>query len=291
MPTETSDHPDVLTRSVSGHGPRTLGAAALVVALSLSWSCAYQTASPHENAQMRLWVRRIASPAVGRCAEPFVARGTDGHAWLSWVERKKGGGHALRVSSFGSGTWSPVRTVAEGTNWFVNWADFPSVAANEAGMLAAHWLEQNGDGSYAYGIRVSCSSDGGVTWGNPFWIHEDRSPSEHGFASLAPLPGNRFAAVWLDGREMSGGGPMTMRATVFGPEGPLGRETRLDERVCECCCTAAVAIGDALVAIYRDRSDLEIRDISVVRFRPGSQPGSGWTSPATCHADLWRIPG
>ena len=123
MPTETSDHPDVLTRSVSGHGPRTLGAAALVVALSLSWSCAYQTASPHENAQMRLWVRRIASPAVGRCAEPFVARGTDGHAWLSWVERKKGGGHALRVSSFGSGTWSPVRTVAEGTNWFVNWAD------------------------------------------------------------------------------------------------------------------------------------------------------------------------
>ena len=55
----------------------------------------------------------------------------------------------------------------------------------------------------------------------------------------------------------------------------------------ECCATAAATVGDAVIAVYRDRSDTEIRDISIVRH----EPGQDWTSPETCHADLWKIPG
>jgi hypothetical protein len=41
-----------------------------------------------------------------------------------------------------------------------------------------------------------------------------------------------------------------------------------------------------LVAVYRDRSDKEIRDISVVR-----KTKSGWTRPKSVHADGWQIAG
>ena len=37
---------------------------------------------------------------------------------------------------------------------FVNWADFPSLVVLDGGRLAAHWLQRNGSGTYAYGVRI-----------------------------------------------------------------------------------------------------------------------------------------
>ena len=36
----------------------------------------------------------------------------------------------LRFSRFDGQAWGPARTVASGGNWFVNWADHPSVTAS-----------------------------------------------------------------------------------------------------------------------------------------------------------------
>ena len=38
------------------------------------------------------------------------------------------------------------------------------------------------------------------------------------------------------------------------------------------------------VVVYRDRSDEEIRDMSIVRY-----VNESWTSPKTIHADNWQI--
>jgi hypothetical protein len=40
------------------------------------------------------------------------------------------------------------------------------------------------------------------------------------------------------------------------------------------------------VVVFRDRSDQEVRDISIVR-----RTAAGWSQPARVHADGWEIPG
>jgi hypothetical protein len=84
---------------------------------------------------------------------------------------------------------------------------------------------------------------------------------------------------------MSGSGTMTLRFASFDKAWKPTAEMPIDLRVCECCSTAAVVTSEGVLAAYRDRSDEEIRDISVSRFTQGR-----WTAPAVVHADNWRIP-
>ena len=239
----------------------------------------------------QILVREIASPAALGSAEPCIEAGGDGRAYLSWVEPGGTEQHALRFSKWEGSAWSAPRTVAEGSDWFVNWADFPSVIGLHDGTIAAHWLQKTGSGAYAYGVKVSFSRDGGQTWSAPITPH-DNSPTEHGFVSMVPLPRDRLAAIWLDGRETTAGshshaGSMTLRSAVLAADGRVEREDLLDARVCDCCQTAAVGVGNgAVVVAYRDRSEGEVRDLFTVRF-----DGERWTEPVAVHDDRWVIPG
>ena len=239
----------------------------------------------------QLTVREIATPAAPGSAEPCVEAGADGRAYLSWLEPAGAERHALRFSSWEGTSWSVPRTVADGSEWFVNWADFPSLTALDDGTLSAHWLRKVGGGSYAYAVALSFSRDSGATWSEARTPHDD-SPTEHGFVSKIPLPDGRIAAIWLDGRETGGGseahaGPMTLRAAFVGADGRVEREDRIDARVCDCCQTSAVRLEDgSLVVAYRDRSEDEIRDISVLRF-----DGERWSEPIVVHDDGWQISG
>jgi hypothetical protein len=240
-------------------------------------------------------VKATTSPAGRQSGQPNLSVGADGRVHLSWVERLSGGRFALKFSTREGARWSEPRLISEGQNWFVNWADFPSVAALPGGALAAHWLVKSGPGSYDYDVHVSRSADGGRTWSKPVVPHRDGKKAEHGFVSMFPSPEGGLAAVWLDGREMKGhaeggehhgGGDMTLRYTTFGRDGSPAPEVLLDARVCECCQTSAAVTSEGPVVVYRDRSDEEIRDISIVRLRGGK-----WTAPATVHRDGWKIDG
>jgi hypothetical protein len=77
---------------------------------------------------------------------------------------------------------------------------------------------------------------------------------------------------------------MTLRTAHIGQSPEPGEV--LDDRVCECCSTAAAMTDDGPVVVFRDRSEQEIRDISIVR-----RQGDGWTSSARVAADDWRIEG
>jgi Neuraminidase (sialidase) len=81
--------------------------------------------------------------------------------------------HALRTAARDVSGWAEARTVAQGENWFVNWADFPSVIALRDGSLAAHWLVKSGTGTYAYNVNIARSKDGGKTWSKPIVPHLD----------------------------------------------------------------------------------------------------------------------
>ncbi len=229
-------------------------------------------------------VSEIASPAAVGSGEPNLTVGDDGRLYLSWIEPFDDG-HALRFAVREGAGWSAPRTIATGRDWFVNWADFPALAALGDGTLAAHWLAKSGPGTYAYDVWLAVSRDGGETWSEPVRPHGDGTRTEHGFVSLVPA-GDRFGVAWLDGRETAAQppGPMTLRYTTLDREGRVGQERLIDERVCDCCQTEVVRTADGLAAFFRDRSTGEIRDIYVAL---GS--GDDWSESRAVHDDGWKI--
>jgi hypothetical protein len=209
---------------------------------------------------------------------------------LTWLEPRDPEaperGHRLRFSRFTEGRWSAPATIAEGTDFFANWADFPAVAVGPKGGLAASWLAKSpGGGTYDYAIQLARSADGGRTWRAAGVLHSDGTPAEHGFVSWISEPAG-LRAFWLDGREMPNGGAMTVRTA--GIEAGAKEEV-VDSRVCECCQTDAAVAADGPVVVYRNRSDKtpggqEIRDIYIAR-----RTAAGWSTPAPVHADNWEI--
>ncbi|MDQ3168917.1 MAG: glycoside hydrolase [Acidobacteriota bacterium] len=232
----------------------------------------------------------VDTPAPAGSFAPQLARASDGSILLSWLETTPAKAHRLRVARYNSGRWQPALTIAEGVEFFANWADVPSVSEH-GGLLFAHWLEKSGAGTYAYHVKVRASRDNGKTWGAAYVPHSDRSATEHGFASFFTAPGGKPGLAWLDGRETGGGGhdashkgSMTLRAALSGQAGTTD-EALLDDRVCDCCPTAAISTPGAAIVAYRDRSADEVRDISVVRFANGA-----WSKPVTMK-DNWQIGG
>lgn len=236
----------------------------------------------------------LPSPAGPGSAEPNLAAGPGGRVLLSWLEPGPDSTSLLRFATLGEdGRWSPPRTVAAGKDWFVNWADFPSLAALPGGRLAAHWLRRSGEDKYAYDVQVAQSGDGGATWSAPVVPHRDGVAAEHGFVSMWAERGDSVGAVWLDGRKykLSEAGEAAPReetmllSATLAPDGTPGAETRLDERICDCCQTGMATTSRGPVVVYRDRSPEEIRDVYVVRRVDGR-----WTEPRPVHADGWKIP-
>ena len=72
-----------------------------------------------------LTIKASNSPAAVDSREPELSATADGRIILSWVQKVGAMRYALRFATRDASTWSQAGTVAEGDNWFVNWADFP----------------------------------------------------------------------------------------------------------------------------------------------------------------------
>jgi len=143
---------------------------------------------PTTAAGPALTVRASDSPTNGDSREPDLYATHDGRIILSWVDKIGEKRYALRTAARDASRWSETSTVAQGENWFVNWADFPSVIALRDGSLAAHWLVKSGTGTYAYNVNIAWSKDGGKTWSKPIVPHLDGTKTEH-------CPASRFSPV------------------------------------------------------------------------------------------------
>jgi len=232
----------------------------------------------------------LASPAGPGSAEPNLALTASGELLLSWIEPGGREKHALRFASRRPGNpWSELRTISEGSDWFVNWADFPAMASLPNGTLFAHLLAKRPGGTFAYDVRVMRSTDGGATWGAPLTPHGDGVAAEHGFVSFFPRDQDRLGLVWLDGRYLKPGGHseeggMALMAASLSAAGPAREETLVDRLVCSCCQTSAAVTDQGVIVAYRDRTEQEIRDIAVVRWTAGR-----WSEPQIVGQDGWEI--
>lgn len=234
-------------------------------------------------------VLELTTPAPAGSNTPHLALDDSGRVLLSWTQRRPDSTVAIQMARWNGTTWDSTRTIADNRSFFVNWADFPAITTLGNGDLAAHWLERDGDGKYAYGVRVVRSADGGHTWGAPITPHTDGLAAEHGFVSLWGDGPDGIGLVWLDGRKSAmadSAREMTIRTATVSSTGQLARELVVDARSCDCCQTGTAPTRTGRVLVYRDRSNEEIRDIAIVR-----QTADGWTAPQKVHDDGWYYTG
>jgi len=246
------------------------------------------------SADMNSNLKPLGSPADTGSAEPWLFTDKNGLVYLSWIEKGKDKS-SLKFSMLNNQQWSEPQLISSGDNWFVNWADYPQVAADGGNNMLGHFLEKSEKGKYTYDVKIVTSADKGKTWDAPKILHDDGKKVEHGFVSMI-LYGENYFISWLDGRnaamEGTGGhdeghhGQMTIRGAIVDKQGIKSGEWELDNRVCDCCQTSASITANGPIVVYRDRSEEEIRDISIVRFVNGQ-----WTSPKPVFPDNWKIKG
>jgi hypothetical protein len=228
-------------------------------------------------------------PAGAPSSQPSLAlQGETLH--LSWIE-PEAHGHRLRHARDPGVGFAEPADIARGRGWFVNWADFPTLAVLADGSLAAHLLVKRSDAPYAYDVLLLRSADG-TAWSRPVLVHDDDTATEHGFVSLWPDGDHGLGVAWLDGRATGDGqhdheghgGAMMLRAARFDAAGKQD-DRALDESTCDCCQTDVALAARGPVLVYRDRAEGEIRDIALTRLR-----GGRWSAPALVHPDGWRMP-
>lgn len=239
----------------------------------------------------------MASPAPVRATAPELSL-VAGRPALTWLERSGDGpgDWRLRFARLGPDGWSEPVTIAPGpgdggaaTQFFANWADRPGVVQGGNGPqggdgpLYAWWLGQLGEGIYSYGVHLARSVDGGATWQPLGLLHDDVSPTEHGFVTLVP-EGTGVRAVWLDGRATARGEPMTVRSALVTERVEHDGAEVVDASVCDCCNTAAIGTSAGFLVLYRDRTAGEVRDVWAAR-----RAGEGWSEPFPVHRDGWEI--
>ncbi|QNJ98308.1 sialidase family protein [Constantimarinum furrinae] len=251
----------------------------------------------HEMSEKK--VSPIANPVKGNSSLPRLY--SNGEAlYMSWVTVKDSVS-ILHYSSYSAANkWDRPREIARGSDWFVNWADFPAIAENNGNILT-NLLQKSADGTYTYDVKLNLFNPKESTftdnWKKNFIAHNDGTKSEHGFVSILPYVEDGFFISWLDGRNTSGGGhgdhdkmesagAMTLRAATVTSSGKIINAVELDDKVCDCCQTSAALTENGPIVVYRDRSNEEIRDISIVRLIDNK-----WSEPEPVGIDRWKIPG
>ncbi|MCH2101535.1 MAG: hypothetical protein MK209_06400 [Planctomycetes bacterium] len=233
-----------------------------------------QAPAPSEERALYPW---LATGPTGRVSANWLQPELEGDITLLWAQRKM------------DGNWTEPEPIAVSKNFFVNWADHPMHAIDEQGRTFVTWLKKVPGENYSYHVMTR-QRDANGSWSEPRLLHEDNSPTEHGFVSLAAVPAGGFIVAWLDGRATTNAQPMQLRARRVLPDGDFGPEILVDDRVCDCCGTTITHQGENRFSLaYRDRSEEEIRDLGIAQLTLNghdrlrkittSAPSDGWIMP------------
>ena len=86
-------------------------------------------------------------------AQPnLVSNGDD--LTLSWISSEEDKEAILFYSQYEDNKWTAPTSIASGSDWFVNWADFPANAINED-LLLTSYLKKSDSGTYTYDVLLN----------------------------------------------------------------------------------------------------------------------------------------
>ena len=223
-------------------------------------------------------------------AQPSLTS-SNGSLALTWISSEKDMNASLIFRQFKNKQWTNSQTLAVGSDWFINWADFPTHAISGDRVLTSY-LKKSASGTYTYDVFLNLQKLSGEKIKEDFILNTDGFKAEHGFVSIAEGNNEGFFITWLDGRntvekELNGNHkPMTIRFAEITTAGDIVNEIELDSSVCDCCQTSITNTDKGPIVVYRDRSDKEIRDIYVTR-----NIDDGWETPVPVYNDEWEIYG
>ena len=223
-------------------------------------------------------------------AQPSLTS-SNGSLALTWISSDKDMNASLNFRQFKNKQWTNSQTLAIGSDWFINWADFPTHAISGDRVLTSY-LKKSASGRYTYDVFLNLQKLSGEKIKEDFILNTDGFKAEHGFVSIAEGNNEGFFITWLDGRntvekELNGNHkPMTIRFAEITTAGDIVNEIELDSSVCDCCQTSITNTDKGPIVVYRDRSDKEIRDIYVTR-----NIDDGWETPVPVYNDEWEIYG
>lgn len=255
--------------------------------------------SCQNTADFNLKITPIPLPIAQNCMFPNLTSTANDDLLLSWIYEPDSITY-LQTAQYKNGKWKEIQTAAQGTDWFVNWADFPAISQQADGTVLTHFLPKNSDETYGYDVAIIRSTNDGKEKLPPITPHRDSTATEHGFVSCFNVEKDKTGIVWLDGRNYAkakneaahghdhGGteAEMTLRFATINTAGKIADAAEIDPRVCSCCQTDAANFLDGTIVVYRDRSEKEIRDISYLIYQNGQ-----WSQPQAVHHDGWQIAG
>ena len=216
---------------------------------------------------------------------------SNGSLSLSWISSKEENKAFLNYSQYKEGRWIKPQVITSGSDWFVNWADFPAHSINQDLIITSH-LKKSASGTYTYDVVLNLQKLSGEKIRENFLLNTDGVKAEHGFVSIIANNKKGFFITWLDGRntiekKLDGDHkPMTIRFAEITDKGDVIKESELDASTCDCCQTSIAITNDGPIVVYRDRSEKEVRDIYSVKSINGT-----WEKPNAVHDDGWIIKG
>ena len=223
-------------------------------------------------------------------AQPSLVS-NNGNLSLTWISSDEDMNASLNFIQFKNEGWTNPLRLADGSDWFVNWADFPTHAISGDKVLSSY-LKKSASGTYTYDVFLSLHKLSGEKVKEDFILNTDGFKAEHGFVSITSNNSEGFLITWLDGRntvendENGNHKPMTIRFAEITNDGNILNETELDSSVCDCCQTSMTYTNRGPLVVYRDRTEEEVRDIYVTR-----KIDKVWENPISVHDDGWVIYG
>ncbi len=193
------------------------------------------------------------------------------------------------MSHDGGDHFMPVKTLSEdGVRISAHGENNPMMAVSGRAVYAL-WEQSQSDGTRD--LVVGRSLNEGQTFEKPIRVNDNKTPSFHGFASIAAGKNGDVYVVWLDGRETPES-PGTFdiylaRSTDRGAT--FGENVRVARSACP-CCRPYVTVGNngEVFIAWRKVFPGSIRDLEVSVSKDGGQ-----TFPLSTRVaeDDWEIHG
>lgn len=264
---------------------------AVVLASALS-GCSVQTSQKGEAP------KTLAVEQGHSATAPYFTYDNAGNPVLCWTQKHpKDGSNRLVFATYdaSSANFAAPIAVAGSDGSSAAPESMSKIAFKNDGTIVAVFAKPflHEKSPFAGAIYFSISSDAGVSWSPPNFLHADTAHHYgRNFFDIARLKNGEVGAVWLDGRDKSIEGSTLYFATT-APNRGFVEETVIHRGTCECCRTDLLVDKQGFIHVaYRSLTypaalfGEQARDMAYVRSEDN---GRTFSTETLISADNWAI--